>query len=318
MTEGNYRYRTGRLVLLATLWLTLFILSVKVSAGWATRSLSLLAESLHTLITCFSAILSLLALTRADRPIRHEVYGHGKRETALTLLLAAFLGFFCLYLLGMAGQQLAAAWREGTLSFPVHVSLPLLQMLGVIILASIGLALVGIFQARAIRHPTLHFNARELLKDAGYTLLVLGGLLGVWWGLLWLDLVLAIILVILAVTSFWHVVNWQLPLLVEQTAIAPEVLTQIACQVSGVTHCYKIQSRGIVGRLVYIQMHLILHPEFNSVASIIAERIEGAIRERYGSVQMTFYLDEDTPESQISRNSKLASEFNGNQGHQER
>lgn len=315
MTQGQTRYQASRLILFTTLWLTLFILSVKVSAAWATRSLSLMAESLHTLLTSFSTLLSLLMITAPDRPRGRLVYGHGKRETLITFLLIAFLGFTGLNLLIMSGQQLAAATKGQSLAFPVRSSLPLIQLLGVVVLTSLGLALVGIYQARVLKNPALRFSATQLLKDVGLTLLVLGGLLGVWRGLVWLDVVLAILLVLLVVASCWRIVNWQLPFLVQQTAIAPEVLAQIARQVGGVTHCYQIQSRGIVGRFVYIQMHLIVHPEFTEVTSWIVERIEGIIRERYGPVQVTFYIDEDFAELATWNHSGVRPEVNGKNDH---
>jgi len=311
MTEGPTRDQASRLILFTTLWLTLFILSVKVSAAWATRSLSLMAESLHTLLTSFSTLLSLLMITAPDRPKGRLVYGHGKRETLITFLLVAFLGFTGLNLLIISGQQLAAATKGQSLAFPVRVGLPLIQLLGVVVVTSLGLALVGIYQARVLRNPALRFSATQLLKDVWLTLLVLGGLLGVWRGLVWLDVVLAILLVLLAVGSCWRIVNWQLPFLVQQTAIAPEVLAQIARQVGGVTHCYQIQSRGIVGRFVYIQMHLIVHPEFTEVTSWIVERIEGIIRERYGPVQVTFYIDDDFAELANWNPSGVRPEVNG-------
>ncbi|HBB35364.1 MAG TPA: cation transporter [Cyanobacteria bacterium UBA8803] len=312
MTEGQNRDRTtGRLILFTTLWLTLFVLSVKISAAWATRSLSLMAESLHTLLASFSTILTLLKITAYDRPIGRSVYGHSKQETAIAFLLTAFLGFMGFNVWGLAAQQLVSAIQGELVMFPVRVSLPLLQLLGFVLATSLGLAVCGFYQARVLNNSALRFNARQLLKDVWLTLLILGGLLGVWWGLGWLDVVLAILLVLLAGASCWQIVNWQLPLLVQQTAIAPEVLAQIVHQVGGVTHCYKIQSRGIVGRLVYIQMHLILHPEFAGVTFLIVERIKGILEERYGPVEVTFYIDDDFTAATQFNSSSLAPGVNG-------
>lgn len=297
MTNGQNRYRASRLVLVATLWVTLFVLSVKVSAAWVTRSLSLLAESLHTLIASFSTLVSLLALTQTERPTGSQVWGHGKREAAIAIAIAAFLGYATINLFGMSVSQLAGV--GGRVSpFTVRVSLPLLQLLGVVVAASLGLAFMGVYQAKVLNSPLLRFNAGQLLRDAWLTTLALLALLGVWWGVMWLDVVAAILFTFVAITSFWRTLNWQLPLLVQQTAIAPEVLAQIARSVGGVTHCYQIRSQGIVGRMVYVQMHLILHPDFNHAANAIAERIEGAIRARYGSVQTTFYIDDELADVQ--------------------
>ncbi len=309
MSEAQNRAQVVRLILFTTLWLMILILSVKVSAAWATRSLSLMAESLHTLLTSFSTFLSLLTIT-AYRPSRPCLHGHGKRAAAIAFLLIAFVGFAGLNLLITSGQQLASAARGEIFSFSVRVSLPLMQLLGVVVVTSLSLAILGLYQGRTLSHPALRFNAGQVFKDVFLTLLVVGGLFGVWWGILWLDVLLAILLVLVAAGSCWQVVSWQFPFLVEQTAIAPEVLAQIARQVGGVTHCYRIRSRGLVGRFVHVQMNLIMHPEFKGVSYLIAERIEAVIQERYGPVQVTFYIDNDLSSATLLHSSQLT-EFSG-------
>lgn len=310
MTEGQNRAQVVRLVLFISLWLMLLILSVKVSAAWSARSLSLLAESLHTLLTGFSTLLSLLTI-KTYRPHGSSIYGHGRRETVITFLFIAFLGCAGLNLLAISAQQLVGAIQGGTLSVSVRVGLPLMQLLGVIIVTSLCLAILGIYQGRVLGHPALRFNAAQLFKDVILTLVVVAGLFGTWWGVFWLDTLLAILLVLLAAGSCWQIVNWQFPLMLEQTAIAPEVLAQIARQVGGVTHCYRIRSRGLVGRFVYVQMHLIIHPDLIELTALIAERIESVIQERYGPVQVTFYIDDDITGEARWIYSSQATEVNG-------
>lgn len=310
MTEGQNRAQVVRLILFTSLWLMLLILSVKVSAAWAARSLSLMAESLHTLLTSVSTFLSLLTI-KAYRPNGSSVYGQGKREVVITFLLIAVLGFAGLNLIGLSAGQLIGAALGETRSFPVRVSWPFMQLLGVLVVTSLCMAIAGLYQGRVLSHPALRFNAAQLFKDVFLTLVVVGGLVGVWWGLVWLDVVLAIVLVLLAAGSCWQVVSWQFPLMVEQTAIAPEVLAQIARQVGGVTHCYQIRSRGLVGRLVYVQMHLIVHPDLAELTPLIAERIETVIQERYGPVQVTFFIDDDITASANFSQSPPVTEVNG-------
>jgi divalent metal cation (Fe/Co/Zn/Cd) transporter len=292
MTEGQNRAQVVRLILFISLWLMLLILSVKVSAAWAARSLSLMAESLHTLIASVSTFLSLLTI-KAYRPNGSLIYGQGKRETSIAFLLIAVLSFAGTNLIIISVQQLIGAIRAEALSFSVRVSWPVMYLLSVLVVTSLGLAIFGLYQGRRLSHPALRFNAGQLFKDVVLTLIAVVGLLGVWWGFAWLDVLLAIVLVLLAVGSCWQVISWQFPLMVEQTAIAPEVLAQIARQVGGVTHCYHIRSRGLVGRFVYVQMHLIVHPDLAGLTSVIAQRIEAVIQERFGPVQVTFYIDDD-------------------------
>ncbi|HEY9632183.1 MAG TPA: cation transporter [Coleofasciculaceae cyanobacterium] len=314
MTEGQNREQISRLILFTILWLTLFILSVKVSAAWATRSLSLMAESLQTLLTSFSVLLSLLRTKAPKRARRPSTYGHSKRETVITLLLVAVLGFAGLNLLIMSIQQLVITISGETLTFPANVSLPLIQLLSVVVVTSLGLAILGLYQAKALSNTPLRFNATQLLKDVLLTILLIVGLMGVWVGWVWLDAVLAILLVLLALGSCWQIVNWQLPLLVEQSAIAPEALAQIVREVGGVSHCYQIQSKGLVGRFVQVQMRIIVHPDFTSFTSLILERIETTIQERYGSVQVTLSIDDDLTDSTPENRFALMPDVKGNNG----
>ena len=129
------------------------------------------------------------------------------------------------------------------------------------------------------------------------TILVLIGLIGVWRGYRWLDPAIALFMVLTCLTSFWRILNWQLPSFMQQVAIAPEALAQTIHQVEGITHCYDIRSRGIVGRQIFVEMRLILHPECMSIARSIAERVERAIRDRYGPAKVVIYIDSDTTES---------------------
>jgi cation diffusion facilitator family transporter len=291
MSEVKNPRRVSRQVLLVTLWLILLMLAVKVGAGWSTRSLSLLAESLHTMIDGFSAVLSLIALSSPNRPSGREIWGHGRLESALALLLVGFLGFASLSLLGLSVDQLIAAPNLATMP-PVKMRFSLIVILAVVFLASVGLAYFQRRLAKMLESSLLRLNANQILRDAWLTFLLLIGLVGVWRGYHWLDPLMTIAMVAMAALSCWRVLNWQLPLFVRQMAIAPEAIAQIVRQVQGVTHCYQIQSRGIVGRQVFVEMRLMVHPEFLAESPWIMEQIEGLIREYYGPVQVLIHLDE--------------------------
>jgi divalent metal cation (Fe/Co/Zn/Cd) transporter len=311
MAEGKSRHPSGRLFLFVTLWLMLFLLSVKLSAAWATRSLSLAAESLHALIASFGAFLSLLTITTPDRPSGPSVQGHGKREAIITFILIVCLGCAGLNLLGISVQQLIAVIQDNAQLFSVRVSLRLMQLLGGLVAVSLGLAVVDLYQGRRTSNRALRFSGGQVFRDAWLTLFVMGGLLGVKWGWAWLDAGLAIVLVLLAALSCWQVIRWHLPFMVQQTAIAPEALAHIARQAGGVTHCYNIRSRGLVGRFVFVQMHLIVHPEFARETPFIAEQIQELIQERYGPVQVTFYVDDDLVETEAFDGSTAIVDVNG-------
>ncbi|NJR49199.1 MAG: cation diffusion facilitator family transporter [Leptolyngbyaceae cyanobacterium CSU_1_3] len=299
MAEVKNPRGVSRQVLFVTLWLTLLVLAVKVWAGWATRSLSLLAESLHTVIDSFSTVLSLLAVSSPHRISGREVWGHSRLEATMALLLVSVLGFASFSLLGLSLQQLDATPHLTTI-LPVQMTVPLIGLLTIVFAASLGLAFFERYLAKTLESSALRVNANQIVQDAWLTLILLGGLIGILKGYRWLDPMLAIALLLTAALSCWRVFNWQLPLMIRQTAIAPEAISQLVREVQGVTQCYQIYSRGIVGRQVLIEMRLILHPEFAGLSQWIIEQIEASIRHHYGPVQVVVHLEHDRDDLPLS------------------
>ncbi|WP_017303495.1 cation diffusion facilitator family transporter [Spirulina subsalsa] len=280
-----------RLLLLATIWLMALLVWVKGAAGWEARSLTLLTESLYTLLVGFNGVLSFLAVTNPDHPTGQDIYGHGRRETAIALFLTGTLTLASAGLIWMFVQQVTAALQREVLPFPLQVNPPLLQLVGLSTLSTLALALFSLYHARRLKHPLLGYNATQLFKDASLGILVLLSLWGVWWGEPLFDLLAALILFIVLLDGFWHMICWQLPLMVEQVSIAPDVLAAIAQGVRGVSYCYRIRSRGIVGQFLYLQMHLVIEARYEPQAPLIARQIEEELRLRYGALQVTFYIE---------------------------
>ncbi|MBE9013916.1 cation diffusion facilitator family transporter [Pseudanabaenaceae cyanobacterium LEGE 13415] len=291
MAEVRNQKGVSRQVLLMTLWLTLLMLVVKVGAAWATRSLAIVAESLHTVIDGFSTVLSLFAISAPNRQSGREVWGHGRLETGLALLLVALLGFAGLSLFSVAVGQLAIDPTLRSMP-PIRMRLAVIGLLGIVFAASVGLALFERKVSRSLDSSVLKLNARHILQDAWLTVFLLLGLFGIWAGYSWFDPFLTIVMVLTAGLSCWRVLNWQLPLMVRQVAIAPEAIGQMVRQVQGVTSCYEVRSRGIVGRQVFVEMRVMVHPEFLGASDWIVEQIEGAIRDRYGPVQVMIFIEE--------------------------
>lgn len=297
MNEGLHPRRASYLVLLTTLWITLLMLAIKAWAGWATHSLCLLAEALHTVVDGFSTVLGLAAVSSPHRMTGREVWGYGRREVVGILVLIAVLGYTGCSLILLSLRQLEAIAREALsfsqTPFPVQIGLPLVQLMSVMLIVTLGLALFQRHEARVLDSAALRLTAHHILVDLWLSFGVLAGLMGIWRGYVWLDPVLSIALLGMLVRSLWRVLYRQIPLWVRQTAIAPEVLSQLACQVEGVTRCRCLRSQGVVGRSVYVELHLEVHPDFMPLVRMIAERVEGVIRDRYGPVHVRIGIDRD-------------------------
>lgn len=297
MNGRGYQRRASYRLLLMILWATLLVFVVELTAGWVCYSLSLLAESLHTLIDVFSTLLSLVAVASPQRTLGKEIWGYGRGEAVGALILSAILGFACISILLISFGQLESLLPATRGGFPVAVTLPLILLMWIMVGLMFIAVLIATYQSRALNSLALKLNTQHILHDAWLTLLLLAGLLAMYQGHRWLDPWLAIVLVISAVKSLWQTLHAQLPMLLKPTAIAPEAISQIACQVEGVTRCTRILSRGMVGRQVWIELHLALHPEFMVIADTIGEQVERSLREHYGPVSAQIWLDESYRQS---------------------
>lgn len=282
-----------RLLLGTVLWLLGLVVWVKASLGWETQSLSLLTQTFHTLIISFNTLFGLLVVSGSDQPDGRVIYGHSQRETLLTFLLIVLLTVGSLYFFWMFIPQVQAALTRSPLPFALQINATVLQLVGLISSIPLGLAALSGYQARRLNHPLLSFTSQQLFFETGLSLLLLLALWGVWWGEVFCDLLVAVIFYLLCLDRFWQVVSWQFPLMIEQTAIAPEALVNIALQIPGVKRCDRVRSRGIVGQFVYVQMHLIIDRRYETTTHNLIRAIETELRNRYGSLQVTFYIRND-------------------------
>ncbi|MBU6228606.1 MAG: cation diffusion facilitator family transporter [Cyanobacteria bacterium REEB459] len=284
------RHLTYRL-LLTSLWATLLLLVVEAIGGWASHSLTLLAESLHTLVDSFSTILSLVAVTSPQRQMGREVWGHGRAEVAATLILCAFLGFTGTSLLFIALSQMLKTLQGIADPFTVSLPIQVLWFTAAMVILTISLGIYASYQARNLNSLALKLNSHHFLADAWLSLTMVGVLMAIWQHQLWLDPVYSLVLLPLVARSLWRVLNDQLPMLLRPTAIAPEAIAHLVTQVDGVVQCTRIRSRGMVGRQVWIELNLVLHPEFLASAEPIGEQIEARLRHQYGPLRTRIWVE---------------------------
>ncbi|MGD1907420.1 MAG: cation diffusion facilitator family transporter [Leptolyngbyaceae cyanobacterium] len=288
-------------LLLTTLWITLLVLGIEAIAGWSRQSLLLMAEALHTFVDAFSTVLSLIALASPQRPQGQEIWGHGRSEVAGTLLVVTVLGFTGLTLILAAFQQFAGSlWGLGGQPFPATVDRPMVYLIAVLIAIEWVMAFYGRARSRALNSTPLALNARHTLQDAWLSAVTLGGLIAVWQDQTWVDPCLTLVLTPLVGRSLWRVLTTQLPMLLRPMAIAPEAIAHIVTQVEGVTRCMRIRSRGLVGRQVWVELRLAIHPEFAGVAHIVGERVDAALRSHYGPLRTQIWVEDTPPQLDLS------------------
>nr|MDJ0576252.1 cation transporter dimerization domain-containing protein [Xenococcaceae cyanobacterium MO_234.B1] len=82
-----------------------------------------------------------------------------------------------------------------------------------------------------------------------------------------------------------------LPWLVDEIAIAPEAIHRIVMEVPGVVNCHDIASRGVIGRQVFVEMHLIVNAPDVATAHKITEEIEARLSARYAPIRVSIHIE---------------------------
>ena len=277
---------TVRRVLIITLLLNLFVMILKAVVGTLTGSLSLQADALHSVTDSANNILGLIAIRfSSPKPDREHPYGHLKFEAVGALGISAFLGIACFEILQSAIEGIIKSRN------PVKISQSELWLLLLVLGVNIFVAFYERHVGKRVGSPILIADAKHTMSDVWVTISVVGGLIGVWLGYQWLDLVLAFPVALLVFWSGWSVLKENLPWLVDEMAIAPEAIYDIAVSVPGVLNCHDIASRGVLGRQVFIEMHLIVDSPDVETAHHITEEVEKRLEERFSPVRILIHVE---------------------------
>lgn len=308
MTKDN-RSQVRR-VLLITLFLNLLVMGLKAVVGIVTGSLSLQADALHSVTDSANNVLGLVASQfSSPTPDRRHPYGHQKYEGVAALGIAAFLGIACFEIIQGAIDKI---WHGGD---PVTISAEQLWILLIVLGINIFVAFYERKIGKEVDSPILIADAYHTMSDIWVTIMVLLGLIGIWKGqqfnlpqLQWLDVIFAFPVAILVFYSGWEVVKSNLPWLVDEMAIAPEKIYAIVMNVPGVINCHDIASRGMVGRQVFLEMHLIVDAEDVETSHKITENIERILKEKFAPIRILIHVE---PPNYESSNISFSSD-NGN------
>ncbi|MEL6777034.1 MAG: cation diffusion facilitator family transporter [Cyanobacteria bacterium J06597_16] len=292
--KSFYTYRAEvRRVLSITLGLNVLVVVLKLVVGSWTGSLSLMADALHSITDSANNVLGLVTNQLASpEPDRDHPYGHQKYEAVGALGIAAFLGIACFEILKGAVERLLLT------SEPVVMGATSLWFLLAVLGINIFVAFYERRVGRRLGSNILIADAQHTMSDIWITIAVLGGLIGVWLGAGWLDVILAFPVAILVVRSGWVVLSANLPWLVDEMAIAPEAIHAEVMQVPGVLNCHNIASRGLLGRQVFIDMHLIVEPQDVLSAHEITEQVEQQLEQEFGPARVTIHVE---PHSYVER-----------------
>jgi cation diffusion facilitator family transporter len=264
-------YTAIRRVLLITFGFNLVATAVKLSVGFWTGALSLIADGLDSLFDGVSNIVGVIAVRISSRPPDDDhPYGHRKFETLAALFIAAALF--------VTAWELASG-AIGRLFDPPPVTVNWWSIGALLIGAAIQ-AITGYWelrQSRQLASEILLADARHTLASIGVSATVLVGLGLVWLGYAWVDPLVALLVAGVIAKIGVDTVNENIPALVDRAPLDARQIGAIVATVEGVESYHRIRSRGPVDK-VAIDLHVRVAPnlpmqEANAIADEVRRRL---------------------------------------------
>src|SRR5450432_3216017 len=161
---------TARRTALVSLVAAVVLVVVKAAVGFASGSLGVLAEAVHSGIDAVAAVLTLYAVGVAERPAdREHPYGHGKAQHLAALGEAVFLSGAAAWIAVEAVLRL----RSG--SSPVHARWYVFATIVFVLVVDATRTMVSLRQGRLERNAALIANAWHFGSDFAGTVAVLIG-----------------------------------------------------------------------------------------------------------------------------------------------
>lgn len=244
------------------------LLGVKLGLLLRLGSLALVADALGSAALLLSGLSAVVLARWSDpRPDRDHPYGHTKVQALASLAITVVLVWALLELFQACLLQL---WSGGGQQpWPPSVWVLLLP------LALAQLVLLG--------------WRRPLGWTTALVLVVM--LQGSWLPIPGCDAAIALLIAALVLRDRLAALRQQVPWLLDQIALAPEAIHQVAMDVPGVLNCHDIASRGVRGQQIFIDMHMVVDATDLATAHRITELVEERLGARFGPVRCTIHLE---------------------------
>jgi cation diffusion facilitator family transporter len=261
-----------------------FLILLKVLAGLASGSVSIISEAIHSSMDLLAAIIAFFAVRISDTPSdeKHN-YGHGKVENVSGVIEG-------LLILVAAGWIIFEAVKKMIHPEPVEAlglgSLVMLISAGVNSLVSRQLYKT----ARSTHSVALEADALHLKTDV-YTSLGVSFGLGLMWltGIQWLDPIVAILVAILILRESYQLIKKAFMPLLDTAWDASELdlLNKIFSDLG--VHSHDVKTRK-AGNYRFIDFHIEMPSTlaFQEVHDF-CNRIESEIQENFQNVQITIH-----------------------------
>lgn len=279
--DDPQRYALSNRCTWTSVFVNIALTITQVAAGIFSHSQSLIADGVHSLSDLVSDFLVLIASYHSKTPADDDhPYGHGRIETAASLVLGAIL-----VLTGVGIMYSAAIKLENIGNLPPVTSLALWTA-GLALIAKEGLFRYMLKVGEQLRSPMLIANAWHARSDAASSLVVAIGIAANMMGFIYADAVAAIVVGFMIV-RMGFVFAWEaFQELIDAGLSFEEVasIRQTLMDTQGVKNVHDLRTRKMAHR-VLVDAHILVDSKISvSEGHSIAERARKRVIDSHESV----------------------------------
>jgi cation diffusion facilitator family transporter len=262
-------------VLLIVLVLNLIVAAAKFIFGFLANSLSMIADSVHSLFDSTSNIIGLVGIRTACKPPdREHPYGHGKYETFATIGIALLLLVTAFGIVGGSISRLLA---------PVMPEITMVTF--AVMLAT---TLTNIVVSRYERDKGEELYSTILVADSYHTrsdiyasVSVMLGFLAVKLGYPVFDPLIALLISAIIAKTAYDILRSSSVILCDSSVVDEHVILKVVKSVSGIWGCHKIRTRGSENE-IYVDLHVLVRSDMSvdkahELSEIVEEKLKREI-----------------------------------------
>lgn len=298
LDTGNKKQKIGYFAGFLSIFVNLGLFVLKLLIGLSLRSISIMADAVHSLSDVATSIILVVGIRLSTKPPdqRHP-FGHGRAELITSVIIAC--------LLVVVGYEFIA---NGIGRINVPTMLPpdvrVVIVLGVTIIIKELLARLTFSLSRAIGSPALYADAWHHRTDSFSTVLVIIGLVLYRAGVLWVDGVLGVVVGLFIIYTGITLIRESASSLMGE-APSPKLINRIkmlALSCDGIRDVHHIHVHDYGGKLE-ITIHICLKADMPlDAAHTKASEVEACIKESITDAEITVHTE---PEGLTDREPKI-------------
>lgn len=288
------RYQKARYVTWITAITNAVLSVIKIAVGFTGRSHALIADGIHSLSDLLTDAMVLFAARYGSQEADDDhPYGHGRIETAASVVLSLFLGVVGT---AIAIDALRTIWQQQPVQQP-EIIVAIAAVMSII--ANEWLFRYTLRVGEEIRSNLLIANAWHSRSDALSSLVVLIAFIASMLGLAYADAVAALLVGGMVVWSGLRLA-WEGVRELVDTGVDDEVVARIErviSQVTGVVAVHQLRHRSMAGQ-VLVDVHIIVAPTLSvSEGHYIGEHVRIALQTQVAEVNdVTVHIDPEDDE----------------------